>query len=38
MTLHFSDLTLTDPVHLQTPSYELTAPVAELAESVVTEP
>jgi rhodanese-related sulfurtransferase len=36
MTLHFSDLTPTDPV--QTPSYGLTAPVAELADSVVTEP
>lgn len=38
LELHFADVDLSTPVHLQTPSYELTAPLSELTESVVLGP
>lgn len=38
MTLHFSGLTPADEIDLQTPSYELTAPLSELTETVVDGP
>lgn len=38
LTLHFADLDATSPIHLQTPSYELTAPLGDLVDTVVTGP
>ncbi len=38
MTLHFTDLDPSAPIDLRTPSYELTRPLSELTDSVVTGP
>lgn len=38
LTLHFSDLDPSSPIHLGTPSYELTAPLSALTGSVVSGP
>ena len=38
LELHFRDLTSSAPIHLQTPTYELTAPLSELTGTVVTTP
>lgn len=38
MTLHFGDIDPSSPINLRTPSYELTAPLSQLTDDVVTGP
>lgn len=38
MTLHFTDVDASTPINVRTPSYELTAPIADLTASVVRGP